>query len=54
MLFTKIAKILKKRIYMDVLIRKIEPMYIKEIEKNEEQLSKKLGRNVSRNEYISR
>lgn len=39
---------------MDIKVCKIEPAYVKEIEKNAEQLSKKLGRDVSRNEYISR
>lgn len=37
---------------MDVLIRNIEPMYVNEIDKKAKELSKNLGRNFSRNEYI--
>lgn len=37
---------------MDVLIRDIEPMYVNEIDKKAKELSKKLGRKFSRNEYI--
>ncbi|MFP7474266.1 hypothetical protein SFC55_25105 [Niallia taxi] len=37
---------------MDVLIRNIDPMYIKEIDKKSEEITKKLGRKFSRNEYI--
>lgn len=38
---------------MDILIRNIEPMYIKKIDEMSENLSNKLGRKVSRNEYIT-
>ncbi|MDK8643288.1 hypothetical protein ABZ787_12990 [Micrococcus luteus] len=37
---------------MDILIRDIDPSYIKEIDKRSEELTEKLGRNFSRNEYI--
>ena len=37
---------------MDILIRDIDPSYIKEIDKRSEELKEKLGRNFSRNEYI--
>ena len=37
---------------MDVLIRNIEPLYIKEIDRKAEFISTRIGRNFSRNEYI--
>lgn len=37
---------------MDILIRNIDPSYIKEIDKRTKELTDKLGRNFSRNEYI--
>lgn len=37
---------------VDILIRDIKPMYVGEIDKKASELSKKLGRKVSRNEYI--
>jgi len=37
---------------MDVLIRDIDPTYVKEIDRKTDKLSDKLGRKFSRNEYI--
>lgn len=37
---------------MDVLIRDIDPTIVKEIERKTDELSDKLGRKFSRNEYI--
>lgn len=37
---------------MDILIRDIDPVYIREIERKAEKLSGALRRNFSRNEYI--
>ena len=37
---------------MDILIRDVDPAYAKEIDKKAAEISKKLGRNFSRNEYI--
>ena len=37
---------------MDVLIRDIDPMYVKEIDRKTEELSDRLGRKFSRNEYF--
>lgn len=37
---------------MDILIRDVDPVYAKEIDKKAAEISKKLGRNFSRNEYI--
>lgn len=38
---------------MDILIRNIEPAYLKEIERKAGDISNRLGRNFSRNEYIN-
>ncbi|MEY8742832.1 hypothetical protein AB9M62_25545 [Bacillales bacterium AN1005] len=37
---------------MDVKVRNVDPVYIKEIDKRADEISDKLGRNFSRNEYI--
>lgn len=52
MLFPKIKVFEKWSEKMDVLIRDIEPTYIKEIDKKADEYSKRLGRRFSRNEYI--
>lgn len=37
---------------MDIKVSNVDPAYIKEIDKRAEELSDKLGRKFSRNEYI--
>jgi len=37
---------------MDVKVSNVDPVYIKEIDKRAEELTAKLGRKFSRNEYI--
>lgn len=37
---------------MDVLIRDIDPVYLKEIDRKASEITKRLGRNFSRTEYI--
>ena len=39
---------------MDIKGTKLEPAYVKEVGRKAAVLSKKLGRNFSRNEYIKR
>lgn len=39
---------------MDIKISNVDPMYVKEIDKKAKELSKNLGKKISRNEYIKR
>lgn len=52
MLFHNLRHFTKWGFTMDILVRGIEPIFIKEIDKKASELTKKLGRNFSRNEYI--
>ena len=37
---------------MDIKVTKLEPVYVKQVDRKAAELSEKLGRNFSRNEYI--